>query len=272
MCRKPLYAALLCCAAAFVSDAGAVEPASARAQVMLIGVFHFANPGLDVVKSDVIDVTTDENQDYLSGLATRLAGFAPTDVLVECLPRAQAKQDAAYAAWRGGTAALDVDETQQIGFRVAQAAGLAGVTCFDEGDVHWNGGPLFEYVAAHEPERKAAMDAVFASLSARATREQTTLPLPELLRLSNDPERDRENKDLYIVTNAVDAGSGFVGADASASWWHRNFRMYANVQKAAAPGRRVLVIAGAGHTAILRDLLEIDGQRDAEDVNAYLLP
>ena len=151
-------------------------------------------------------------------------------------------------------------------------AGLAGVTCFDEGNVHWNGGPLFEYVGAHAPEQKVAMDAVFETLSARTTREQTTLPLHELLRLTNDPERDRENKDLYLFTNAVDAGGGFVGADASASWWHRNFRMYANVQKAAAPGHRVLVIAGAGHTAILKDLLAIDGAREAEDVTGYLRP
>jgi hypothetical protein len=48
--------------------------------------------------------------------------------------------------------------------------------------------------------------------------------------------------------------------------------MYANVQTAAAPGRRVLVIAGAGHTAILKDLLAIDGQRVAEDVVPYLTP
>jgi len=205
-------------------------------------------------------------------LATRIAAFRPTDVLVECEPSAQAKQDAAYAAWRDGTAALEVDETQQIGFRVAQAAGLDGVTCFDEGNVHWNGGPLFEYVGAHLPAQKIAMDAVFEALSERTSREQTTLPLHELLRLTNDPERDRENKDLYLFTNAIDAGGSFVGADASASWWHRNFRMYANVQKAATPGRRVLVIAGAGHTAILKDLLAIDGARAAEDVTGYLLP
>lgn len=116
------------------------------------------------------------------------------------------------------------------------------------------------------------MDAVFAALSAREAREQATLPLSELLRLANSPERDRENKDLYIATNAADAGGGFVGADASASWWHRNFRMYANVQKAAAPGRRVLVIGGAGHTAILQDLLAIDRQRKAEPVAPYLTP
>ena len=90
------------------------------------------------------------------------------------------------------------------------------------------------------------------------------------LQLANDPERDRENKALYLVTNDVAAGAGFAGADASASWWRRNFRMYANVQRAAAPGRRVLVVAGQGHTAILKDLLAIDGGREAEDVAPYL--
>ena len=272
MPRRLPYAAFAMVMVACFANARAESTAPEPAQVMMLGVFHFANPGLDVVKSDIVDVTTDDNQAYLTGLSTRLAAFRPTDVLVECEPSAQAKQDAAYAAWRNGAAALDVDETQQIGFRVARAADLAGVTCFDEGDVHWNGGPLFDYVGAHAPAQKAEMDAVFASLSERTSREQATLPLHELLRLTNDPERDRENKNLYLFTNAVDAGVGFVGADASASWWHRNFRMYANVQKAATPGRRVLVIAGAGHTAILKDLLAIDGARAAVDVTGYLLP
>lgn len=275
----------LALACAFASPVSAAEPGVegstdapvpvtelAPAKVMMLGVFHFANPGRDVVKSEVIDVTAAENQAYLAALATRLAAFGPTDVLTECLRSAQPRHDAAYAAYRDDGAALSVNETQQIGYRVAKEAGLDGVTCFDEGEVHWNGGPLFAYIAEHDPARKAEMDAVFAALSTRQTREQTTLALPELLRLSNDPERDRENKNLYIATNAADAGGGFVGADASASWWHRNFRMYANVQRAAAPGRRVLVIAGSGHTAILKDLLAIDGERQTEDVLPYLAP
>ena len=61
-----------------------------------------------------------------------------------------------------------------------------------------------------------------------------------------------------------------VGADAAASWWHRNFRMYANIQKAAALGDRVLVVAGQGHTAILKELLAADDQRRARDVREYL--
>jgi|GEM_PF-3263448 len=48
--------------------------------------------------------------------------------------------------------------------------------------------------------------------------------------------------------------------------------MYANVQRVATPGQRVLVLAGQGHTAILEELLATDRQRQAQDVGPYLMP
>ena len=249
----------------------APEPAPAPAKVMFIGMFHFANPGSDMVKSRVIDVMAPENQQYLDGLATRLAAFAPTDVLVECSPGAQADYDAKFKDYLAGKYALASNENYQVGFRVAKAAGLAGITCFDEDTIGWEAEPMFAYIEAHDPETKKAMEALYDTLSADADREQSTLTLPQLLANANDPARDAANKGLYLRTNEVDAGGGFAGADASASWWHRNFRMYANVQKAAAPGHRVVALAGQGHTAILKDLLVVDGRRQAEDVRGYLV-
>lgn len=242
------------------------------AKVMVLGVFHFANPGRDMVKMDVTDVMTPQNQAYLDGLATRLAAFHPSDVLVECDPADQPELDTRFAAYQKGADLPTSNEVYQIGFRVAKAARLAGVTCFDESNVGWDAEAMFNYIKTNEPQTQAMLDATYKSLSERETREQATLPLSRLLQLSNDPARDRENKDLYLLTNAVDAGGSFAGADAASSWWHRNFRMYANVQKAAAPGHRVLVIAGAGHTAILKDLLAIDSQRQPESVATYLVP
>ena len=266
------HAALCLCLAALPGVVAAQMPASEPAKVMMLGVFHFANPGHDMVKSSVIDVLSQQNQAFLDGLSTRLAGFRPTDVLIECEPSEQGTYDANFAAYKAGKFTLTSNESFQIGFRVAKAAGLAGVTCFDEGQVGWNAQPMFDYIGKHEPAMQGTLDAMFKTLSERENREQATLTLPQLLALTNDAARDRENKDLYLRTNAVGAGDGFAGADASASWWHRNFRMYANVQKAAGPGHRVLVIAGAGHTAILKDLLAIDRERAAEDVARYLAP
>jgi hypothetical protein len=242
------------------------------AKVMLIGVFHFANPGHDMVKNRVIDVMAPENQAYLEGLATRLAAFHPTEVLLECSPADQATWDGRYKDYLAGKFTLAANENYQIAFRTAKAAGLAGVTCYDEDQVGWDAGPMFEYMEKHDPALKAEMEATYKAMGAKMDEEQATLPLPRLLQLANDPARDAINKGLYIRTNDVGAGAGFSGADASASWWHRNFRMYANIQKAAAPGHRVIAVAGQGHTAILKDLLAVDPQRHAESVSGYLQP
>ena len=272
MITKPLrYVVLMMCFTAPVYLCAA-EPPPERATVMMMGVFHFSNPGLDMVKSGVIDVMTKDNQAFLDGLADRLAAFHPTDVLFECPPADQAKFDKKFDDYKKGTFALTSNEIYQIGFKVAKVAGVKRITCFDEQQVGWDAEPMINYIKANDPKMQASMDAMFKSLSERASREQATLSLPELLQLSNDPARERENKALYISTNAVDAGGRFAGADAAASWWHRNFRMYANVQKAAAPGRRVLVVAGSGHTAILKDLLAIDSKRQSEDVTKFLTP
>jgi hypothetical protein len=259
----------LCLAAAIALPAAAVTPAP-PAKVMLVGMFHFANPGQDLVKGRVIDVTTAENQAWLDAFAARLAAFRPTDVLVECSPKDQGDYDAQFRAYVAGDFALPANENHQVGFRVAKAAGLDGITCFDEDNIGWDAGPMFEYIEKNDPETKQAIEALFATLSADTEREQSTLSLPRLLQLANDPGRDAFNKGLYLRTNEVDAGGGFAGADAAASWWHRNFRMYANIQKAAAPGHRVIALGGQGHTAILRDLLAVDGRREAEAVAGYL--
>jgi hypothetical protein len=258
-------------AAAVDAPSGSKPPsAEAPAEVMLLGVFHFANPGKDMVKTRVVDVMAPANQAWLDAFAARLVAFKPTDVLVECSPADQGKYAQQFQDYAVGKFELPANENYQIGFRVAKRAGLPGVTCFDEDKVGWDAEPMFDYMAKHEPARKQALEATFQSIGEQMDAEQSTLSLAQLLALTNDPARDALNKGIYLRTNDVDAGGSFVGADAASSWWHRNFRMYANVQKAAAPGHRVLVVAGQGHTAVMKELLADDDQRHARDVRSYL--
>lgn len=173
-------------------------------------------------------------------------------------------------AYRAGRAKPDANEYQQIGFRVATACGVQKIYGFDENEINWNSQPLFQYLEKSAPERLAAVNTDLALLQKAEAAAHSKLSLGELLVRANDPEQDRLNKDLYLLTNAAGAGLGFEGADATASWWHRNFRMYANIQRYATAGERVLVVAGQGHVAILRDLLGIDRRIVARDVRRYL--
>ncbi|MEM7708371.1 MAG: DUF5694 domain-containing protein [Pseudomonadota bacterium] len=239
------------------------------AQVLLIGLFHFHNPGQDVVKTDVLDVMTDENQAYLQALSQRIAALKPTSVLLEYDPAMQQEMQAEYEGYRAGSFELTHNEIYQLGFRVAALANLKEVHPFDEREVGWEAEELFKRIES-DPETKARLDALIAEITEETNRKQATLPLAELLHDHNSPAEDQRNRSFYLLTNHLGAGEDFVGADAAASWWHRNFRMYANVQRHATPGSRVVVIGGQGHIAILRGLLADDPDRQPIDVMPLL--
>ena len=253
-----------------LTNVGAAET-SAPAQVMLFGTFHFVDPGKDAVKTRNIDVTTAESQEYLEALSRRIAEtFRPTRVLLEYSPDNDATINERYAAYVGGTFELPVNEIYQLGFRIARLSGLESVGTWDHREIPWQAGAMIEYAKENDPAANAAWEAKIAELTAEMQHRQDTMSLRELLQFSNDPADFSRNKALYVATNDIGAGDGYSGADSSASWWHRNFRMYANVQKAAATGERVLVIGGSGHIAIVADLLALDEKREAVDVRPLL--
>ena len=56
-----------------------VEPV----QVMVLGTYHFENPGLDLVNTDADDVLAPHRQAELQDLAERLTAFRPTAIALE---------------------------------------------------------------------------------------------------------------------------------------------------------------------------------------------
>jgi Family of unknown function (DUF5694) len=240
------------------------------AEVLLFGVFHFANPGKDVVRVDQIDVSTPKSQAYLAKLAQRLCEFRPTAILLEFDSAGEPEMRKQFEDYRDGKMKLGHNEIYQIGFRVAEACGVDKMYGFDENKIGWNSEPLFKYLSESAPEKLAAFNAAIAQVQADEAAAHKALGLRELLIRANDAKLDRLNKDLYLLTNAAGAGRSFEGADATASWWHRNFRMYGNIQRYATPGQRVLVVAGQGHVAIFRDLVKIDQRIIARDIRPYL--
>jgi len=240
------------------------------AQVMLFGVFHFSNPGHDLVKTDQVDVMTDENQAYLDELAARISRYNPTRVLLEFEPSRDPEFREKFRNYVAGSFELPVNEVYQLGFRIAANSDAETINGFDHGAVQWAAEPLFEYLQQNDTGTWDRINQEIESITAEMQQAHATLSLRELLLRSNDSGEDRRNRAFYLMTNDAGGDGNFVGADATASWWHRNFRMYAIVQRHARPGERVLVIGGQGHIAILRQFLEDDADRQAVDVTPYL--
>jgi hypothetical protein len=240
------------------------------AQVMLLGVFHFANPGRDLVKTDQLNVMTDENQAYLEALAADISEFDPTVVLLEFEPEREPEMQERFRKYLDGSYELPSNEVYQLGFRIAALSDADTIHGFDETGIQWQAEPLFDYLESDDTETGARLSALIEESTRETQEAQMTLSLRELLLRANDADRDASNRAMYLLTNHVGDNDNFVGADATASWWHRNFRMYALVQRYAQPGERVLVIGGQGHVAILRQLLADDRDREAVDVHPYL--
>ncbi len=247
----------------------ATPGAEPLARVMLLGLFHFHNPGLDAVKYEPVDVMKPGQQEYLVGLSERLARFAPTRVLLEYPPADDEVMNQRYADFLAGRFELGRNEIYQLGFRVARLMGHRRVHGIDA-QAPPAEPKLWSYLS-EQPEGLGRLEQVITAESERLQRMHDALTLREILAMSNSVEEDRRNKGFYMLLNPVAADGGlFHGADASADWWHRNLRMYALIQSHAQPGERVLVIAGSGHTAILRDFLRSDGARLEEEVLPYL--
>jgi hypothetical protein len=246
-------------------SAQADEPA----QVLLVGTFHFDNPGKDTVKVADIDVFTEESQQFLQAFAQRLADFKPTRVLLEYSPENEDLLNQRYDDYLAGDYKLAANEIYQLGFRIARLAGLDGVQSFDHRELEWEADAMFEYAKVHDSPEMTAFNQIISSHTMEEEKARAIMSLRELLMRSNDLENDRKNMDLYLVTNSIGAGDGYSGADSSASWWQRNFRMYANIQKLAQPGERIIAIGGSGHMAILKQLLEIDQRLVGVEVAGY---
>ena len=238
-------------------------------QVMLFGTFHFQDAGLDTVKVKDIDIFTEENQAYLEALTQRLQGFKPTRVLLEYSPENDALINERYREYLAGNYELGANEIYQLGFRIAKLAGHERVYSFDYRGVEWEAEAIYEYAEQHDSPEMGTFNEIIETFTVEDEQARTTMTLKELLQRQNDPESDRANMDLYLATNSIGAGDGYSGAIAASSWWKRNFFMYANIQKLATPGERVIAIGGSGHMAILKQLLAIDKRLEGVAVNPY---
>lgn len=243
-------------------------PAQAAAEVLVLGTYHFANPGLDVVRNEVADVLAPGRQQEIERLVAALARFQPTTIAVEHTADASGWLDTAYAAYRAGRHPLSRNETEQVGFRLAARVGLERLHPVDApGEFPF--GEVMAYAARHDSAFLAWSRGALDSITAEENRRQS-LTIPENLRLRNDPADIARGQAFYLRIATVGAGDSYVGADLVAKWYARNVRIFANLQRLARPGGRIVLLIGSGHAAILRSLIRDDPRLRLVETLDYL--
>jgi hypothetical protein len=91
--RLLAFAALI--AFGSIASAQSAEPV----QVMVLGTYHFANPGQDINNVKADDVLKPRRQMELEALAAAVASFRPTKVMVERVARTPDVIDPQFASF-----------------------------------------------------------------------------------------------------------------------------------------------------------------------------
>jgi hypothetical protein len=243
--------------------------AAPRARVMVLGTYHFENPGLDVVKSEVADVLAPAKQTEMARVVEALARFRPTKIAVEVRAEGAPRLDSLYSAYAAGRDSLGRSEVQQLGFRLARRFGHTRLFAIDHGG-EFPFGAVMQYAQEHDPSFVQRVQRLMADLTSETNRNQRRKSIGDILRLENDPKGIERGHAMYLEMASVGAGDTYVGADLLAKWYRRNILIFSDVQRIAQPGDRMLVIFGSGHSPILRELISGDARLELVEPNQYL--
>ena len=239
-------------------SSGRPSDAAPRTEVLVLGVFHMANPGRDMANTNADDVLAPRRQAEIAEVIAALKRFNPTKIAVES-PFYEDVAARRYADYAAGKQPLSRNETQQIGFRLAKELGHKTIYAVDaDGEFPF---PRVEDYAKARGHAQA-LDTLMAELRATANATNAYLAshsvLETLLYLNAD-ERATDDIGWHYRVAHLGEPWNWAGADLVADYFRRNMRIYSNVMHIAeSPAERVLVVYGFGHLGWLREIFGND--------------
>ncbi|MDB4778087.1 DUF5694 domain-containing protein [bacterium] len=255
-------------------------------QTMLLGVYHFNNPGMDELNMEVDDYFADKRQEEIAAVVASIAKFKPTKIFVEAKPEYQEVLDERYQAFVKGE--LDLEdlkngrsETYQLGFRIAKACELSGVECVDASGA-WLGSDVNKTAEQLMPEFNSSVRDEMNRMNDEENKRMISRTIGENLIEMNSRESIMLNHSYYnqLSTLVVDPGkpTGLefdtkeidgeefmmigvekqnIGAELVGKWYTRNIKIFSNIIRAVEKDdERVLVIFGQGHIRPIQHFCE----------------
>ena len=256
--RSALVSVLLSLPAISPRSLAAQSPTERRAEVLVLGVYHMANPGRDIFNTQADDVLAPKRQAEIEQVTAVLKTFQPTKIAVERDP-GDKRIAADYADYLAGKHELTRNEIEQLGFRLAKELGHQRVFGVDA-DGEFPYPRLIDYAKAHG--RSKEFDAIEAELGEMVKAQTGYLAshtVLETLSYMNADDKIAQAVGFYYRQAHFGEAWNWAGADLIADWFRRNIRIYSNVvQLVESPNERILVIYGAGHLGWLQRDFESD--------------
>lgn len=258
----------------------------AQKEVLLIGTFHFNNPGYDVVKTKTFDVMSPQSQKQLEVISNKIKTYHPDKIFVEWEFDQQQKLDTLFNLYLNDSYFEYVskkypkstfyvqNEIIQLAFRTAKKLGHKKVYAIDypyAGDFPFDS-LMNEISKAKQLGIKNKIESMMVEMSDKLNLDRDTKTLTQMLLENNTSTYRSEDIGAYLsLFNRGGSEDNFVGAHINAEWYKRNLFMYSLLQKKIeSADKKVMVLLGSGHVTLFKDFISKDSYLKAVELRTIL--
>ena len=224
-----------------------------KTKVLLLGCFHFDNPGLDVAKFDNANILSEKRQQEVMELLAKLKQFKPDKIFVEAPVNYQATLDSNIMKYKAGQLTLHANETHQLGYRLAKELNLPTLYAVDYNESAFPYDSLVK--SAMEAKQMNLLGYMKNTIDSIQNDFNETLKkktISEILLKQNSTAMNDAGVGIYFDFLIAGKEGNHVGSYLTSEWWRRNMIIYENILKRmTGKEERILVIFGQGHTALL---------------------
>lgn len=248
-----------------------------QAKIMTLGVFHFAYPNLDAVKTKEehqVSVLDEPFQSEIKSISSAIMEFDPTVIAIELTPGQQPVIDSLYGQYLADRFELRKSEVYQLAFRIGKQLELDKLYCVDDaGRPYKNIEAIFNdsaRLAKFADYFENARDTVYELAVAQ---NKVAGIVDELYEL-NRPEKIKERLAVYLLHpfKYEEEPGDFTGVDfESGRWYNRNLRIFRNIQRIPHNSDdRILLIIGREHLNLLNLFFDVSREFELVSPLPYL--
>ena len=243
-----------------------------KTKVLLLGCFHFDNPGLDVAKFENANIMSEKRQQEVMELVAKLKQFKPDKIFVEAPVSNQGKLDSNIMKYKAGQLTLQANETHQLGYRLAKELNLPTLYAVDYHEADFPYDSLVKSaMEAKQMNLLGYMKNTIDSIQNDFNGTLKTKTISEILLKQNSTAMNDLGVGVYFDFLVAGKEGNHVGSYLTSEWWRRNMIIYENILKRmTGKEERILVIFGQGHTALLDAMMKYNKNIELVPISSVL--
>lgn len=235
-------------------------------EALLIGTFHYHNPGADVVKTRDFDILSHPAQNELQFMAQKISSYDPDRIFVEWPYDRQDELDSLYQLYlagdyfSGATSNFYLkNEIFQLAFRVAKASKHTRVYAVDYNKTDFPFDSLMVSIKNNKQTvlEKQIEDAIRQFSYEFDNKIESGASVLDLTYYLNSAKMRKLSNQLHCEVPLL-AGNpnDFTGPYLASEWFRRNLYIWSLIQKATRPkDQKVVLLLGASHIALIKNFI-----------------